>query len=74
MAIKAIHKNSKIKMVFNAGFDENNNQITKYKTMDKARAEVENELLFNIAKEVASLQKHSLVNIIKLEEYMLVEE
>ena len=61
-------------MVFNAGFDENNNQITKYKTMDKARAEVENELLFNIAKEVASLQKHSLVNIIKLEEYMLVEE
>lgn len=74
MAVIAIHKNSKVKMVLNAGLDDNNKQITKYKTLDKARAETENEVLYEIAKKVASLQKHSLTNIIKHEEYMLLEE
>ncbi|NYB72827.1 DUF1659 domain-containing protein [Sedimentibacter hydroxybenzoicus DSM 7310] len=74
MAIIKIHKNSKIRLVLNAGLDDNNKQITKYKTMDKARSEAEDEVLFDIAKKAASLQKHSLTNIIKYEEYMLLEQ
>lgn len=74
MAVIKIHKNSKIRLVLNAGLDDNNKQITKYKTLDKARSETENEVLFDVAKKVASLQKHSLTNIIKYEEYTLLEE
>ncbi|WP_313163538.1 DUF1659 domain-containing protein [Sedimentibacter sp.] len=74
MAIIKIHKNSKIRLVLNAGLDDNNKQIIKYKTMDKARSEAEDEVLFDIAKKAASLQKHSLTNIIKYEEYMLLEQ
>ncbi len=74
MAVTEIHKNSKIRLVLNAGLDDNNKQITKYKTMDKARSEAENEVLLDVAKKVASLQKHSLKDIIKHVEYTLVEE
>jgi len=74
MAVIKIHKNSKIRLVLNAGLDDNNKQITKYKTLDKARSEAEDEVLFDIAKKAASLQKHSLTNIIKHEEYMLLEQ
>ncbi len=74
MAVIAVHRNSKVRIVLNAGLDENNKQIKKYKTLDKTRPEIENEVLFNIAKKVASLQKHSLTDIIKYEEYTLLEE
>lgn len=74
MAVIKLHKNSKIRLVLNAGLDDNNKQITKYKTLDKARSEVGDEVLLDIAKKAASLQKHSLTEIIKHEEYMLVEE
>ena len=74
MAVIKVHKNSKIRLVLNAGTDDNNKQITKYKTLDKARSEAEDEVLFDIAKKVASLQKHSLKDIVKHEEYTLIEE
>ena len=74
MAVIAIHKNTKVRMALNAGLDDNNKQITKYKTLDKVRPEIGNEVVFNIAKEIASLQKHPLMNIIKHEEYVLLEE
>jgi len=74
MEVIKLHKNSKIRLVLNAGLDDNNKQITKYKTLDKARAEAGDEVLLDIAKKAASLQKHSLTEIIKHEEYVLVEE
>ncbi len=74
MTVTAIHTNTKIKIVLNAGLDDNNKQIKKYKTLDKARPETENEVLFDIAKKIASLQKYSLTEIIKHEEYTLLEE
>ena len=74
MNVIKLHKNSKIRLVLNAGLDDNDKQITKYKTLDKARSEAEDVVLYDIAKKTASLQKHSLKNIIKHEEYMLIEE
>jgi|GEM_PF-5778522 len=74
MSIKSTPTGAKIRMVIDAGSDENNKPVTKYKTLDKARPEMENEVLFNIAKEVASLQSHTIKNIIKHEEYELSEE
>lgn len=74
MSVTAIHKNTKVRLVLNAGLDDNGKQITKYKTLDKARSETGNEILLDISKKIASLQKHSLRDIIKNEEYMLIEE
>lgn len=74
MPIIKIHKNSKVRLVLDAGTDENNKQITKYKTLDKARSEVGDEVLHGIAKNIALLQKHSVRDIVKQEEYTLIEE
>ena len=74
MGVTAIHKNTKVRLVLNAGLDENDKQITKYKTLDKARSETGNEGLLDISKKIESLQKHSLREITKNEEYMLIEE
>lgn len=74
MAVTAIHKDTKVKIVMNAGFDDNNRQIKKRKTLNKARPETENEVLFKIAEKTASLQKHSLTDIIRHDEYRLAEE
>ncbi len=56
MSVTAIHKNTKVRLVLNAGLDDNNKQITKYKTLDKARSEAGNEVLFDISRKIASLQ------------------
>lgn len=74
MPIIKLHKNSKVRLVLDAGTDENNKQITKYKTLDKARYEAGDQALFDIAKNIALLQKHSVRDIIKHEEYTLIEE
>lgn len=74
MPIIKLHKNSKVRIVLDAGLDDNDKKITKYKTLDKARYEAGDQALFDIAKNIALLQKHSLKDIIKHEEYTLIEE
>ncbi|WP_313340054.1 DUF1659 domain-containing protein [Sedimentibacter sp.] len=74
MPVIKIHKNSKVRLVMDAGLDDNDKQITKYKTLDKARSGAEDQALLDIAKNIASLQKHSLRDIVKQEEYTLIEE
>ena len=74
MPIIKLHKNSKVRIVLDAGLDDNGKKLTKYKTMDKARYEAGDQALFDIAKNIALLQKHSVRDIIKHEEYILIEE
>ncbi|WP_312701795.1 DUF1659 domain-containing protein [Sedimentibacter sp.] len=74
MPIIKIHRNSKVRLVLDAGLDDNDKKITKYKTLDKARYEAGDQALFDIAKNIALLQKHSVRDIIKHEEYTLIEE
>jgi len=74
MPIIKLHKNSKVRIVLDAGLDDNDKKITKYKTLDKARYEAGDQALFDIAKNIALLQKHSVRDIIKHEEYTLIEE
>lgn len=74
MSVREFHKGTKIKITLNAGLDDNNNRIKKYKTLDTVRPETENEVLFNIAKGIASLQKHSITSIVKHVEHTLLEE
>lgn len=74
MSVVAIKRNSKLKLVMNAGLNEKNKTITKSKTVQHARMEADNEVLFNIAQGFAALQKHSLTNVFKHDEYELLEE
>lgn len=74
MAVTANHRNTKLKIILNAGLDDNNKQIKKHKTLNKARPETENKVLFSIAKEAAYLQRHPLTKVIRHDEYTLSEE
>lgn len=74
MAVVSIKKNSKLKMVMNAGLDDNNKSVIKNKTMQHARAEADDQTLFEIAHGFAALQKHSLTGVFKNVEFELVEE
>ena len=74
MAIISIPSKTEVKIVLNAGLNDNGKKIKKYKTLDKARPEVDNEILLNLAEEMAALQKHSVADVIKHEEYTLLRE
>lgn len=74
MAVKSVHRDSKLKMVMTAGIDDNNKPIIKNKTIDHVRPETKNEVLFEIASVCASFQKHQLKNVLRLEEHELTEE
>lgn len=74
MAIVANQGKSKFKLVLNAGLDENNKEIIKNKTYGNVKAAATNENIFEVATSLAGLQEHDLTNVVKYEEYDLVNE
>lgn len=74
MAIIANQSNSKFKLVLNAGVDGNNKNITKNKTFANVKPAATNESIFNVASALADLQSYTLTNIVKYEEYDLLQE
>lgn len=74
MAIVANQADSKFKLVLNAGMDENNKEIIKSKTYSNVKATASNESIFEVASALAELQEYTLTNIVKYEEYDLVDE
>jgi hypothetical protein len=74
MAVIANQADSKIKLVLDAGLDEDNNSITTSKTISNVKATVENEALFNLATSLTGLQSYDLTNLVRYDEYQLLEE
>lgn len=74
MAIKANQADSKFKLVLNAGVDENNKNIIKNKTFANVKSATTNDNIYNVATSLAGLQNYTLTNIVKYEEYDLVQE
>lgn len=74
MAVVANQADSKLKLVFNAGLDENNKQITKNKTFPKVKAAVTNEDLYNVGVAISELQDYTLMALVRYEEYQLNEQ
>jgi hypothetical protein len=74
MAVIASQGNSKVKLVLNAGLDENNKTIKKSKTFSNVKAAVENEDLYNIGVAISGLQEYQLTNIMRYDEYELLNE
>jgi hypothetical protein len=74
MPVIANQGNSKVKLVLNAGLDDNNKTITKSKTFSNVKAAVENEDLYNLGVAISDLQEYQLTNIVRYDEYELLNE
>ncbi len=74
MAIIANQSDSKLKLVLDAGLDENNKEIIKNKTFANIKRTATNENVYEVATALAGLQSYTLKSIKKYEEYDLVEE
>ncbi len=74
MAIIANQADSKLKLVFNAGLDEENKDIMKNKTIANVKPAVTNENLYNLAVSMSDLQSYTLSKIVRYEEYQLSNE
>ena len=74
MAIIANQANSKLKLSFNAGLDENGKDIIKNKTYSSIKSTVTNDDIYNFGVELSQLQEYPLVNLVRYEEYQLLNE
>ncbi|TWH79326.1 DUF1659 domain-containing protein [Sedimentibacter saalensis] len=74
MAVIANQADSKLKLVFNAGLDEENKDIMKNKTFANVKPAVTNENLYNLAVSMSDLQSYTLSKIVRYEEYQLSNE
>lgn len=74
MAIITNQADSKLKLVFNAGVDDNNKTIMKNKTFPNVKSETDNENLYNLSIAISDLQAYELANIVRLDEYQLINE
>lgn len=74
MAVVTNQADSKLKLVLNAGLDENNKDIIKNKTFSNIKSIVTNENLYNLGVAISGLQSYSLMNIKRYEEYELLNE
>lgn len=74
MAVVANQSGSKFKLVLIAGIDENNNDIIKNKTFSNVKTTATNDSIYTVATALAGLQSYNLSNIVKTEEYDLVQE
>lgn len=74
MAVVTNQSNSKLKLVLNAGLDENNKDIIKNKNFSNVKAAVTNEDLYNLGVAMSELQSYSLMSVVRYEEYELLEQ
>jgi len=74
MAVISNQADSKLKIVFNAGVDDNNKTITKSKTLANVKATAQNENLYNLGVAISDLQAYELSNILRYDEYELINE
>ena len=74
MAIISNQADSKLKIVYNAGVDDNNKTITKSKTLANVKAAAQNENLYNLGVAISDLQAYELSNILRYDEYELINE
>ena len=74
MAVVANQADSKMKLVLNAGVDVNNKDIIKNKTFSNVKSTVTNENLYNLGIALSGLQSYALTNVVRYEEYQLINE
>ena len=74
MAVITNQADSKLKIVYNAGVDDDNKTIVKSKTFPNVKSATQNENLYNLGVAISDLQSYELSNIVRFEEYELINE
>lgn len=74
MAVITNQADSKLKVVYLAGVDDDNKNIIKNKTFANVKSATQNENLYNFAVAISELQDYELSNILRLDEYQLLEQ
>ncbi len=74
MPIIPNQSDSKLKLVLNAGYDENNKAIIKNKTYANIKSTVTDEDLYGLGAAISDLQSYSLLNLVRYEESELINE
>ena len=74
MAVITNQADSKLKIVYNAGVDDDNKTIVKSKTFANVKSATLNENLYNLGVAISDLQSYELSNIVRFEEYELINE
>ena len=74
MAIISNQANTKLKLVYNAGVDDNNKTITKSKTFANMKPTAQNESLYNLGVYISGLQAYALSSVLRYDEYELINE
>ena len=73
MAVNTTPIETKLKLRFNCGTDDEGKDIMKNRTYSKIRVDAADEDIHTVAQTLGGLQKHSMEGIIKIEESKLVE-
>lgn len=74
MAVITNQADSKLKVVYLAGVDNDNKNIIKNKTFANVKKTVQNDNLYNFVVAISELQDYELSNIVRYDEYQLLEE
>lgn len=74
MAVITNQADSKFKIVLNAGVDDNNKTIVKSKTFSNVKSTAANDNLYNLGVAISNLQTYELTNIVRYDEYELINE
>lgn len=74
MPVVTNQADSKLKIVFLAGVDDNNKNIMKSKTLANVKSAAQNENLYNLGVAISELQSYELTNIVRYDEYQLLNE
>lgn len=74
MAVIATELESKVKLTFNAGNDEDGNAIIKSKTFSRVKSDATDDNIYAVANGIAGLQEYPVNTIRKFEEYDLIEQ
>lgn len=73
MAVNAAALDSKLKVYFDGGIDENGKAITKTKTYSKVKSTALNDDVHAVAQAIASVQELPLVTVRRIDEVELTE-
>jgi len=74
MAVKAVVKDSKLRLELDGGLNDKGNPIVNTKTFSKIKTDADNENLFLAAESLAGLQDMPLLGIKRVDEIELQQE
>jgi len=74
MTIKNEKQESKLKMSFDCGVDDEGKAVVRSKTYSRVKAESNDEAIYSVAKTIGDLQSNRVQEVSRVDESVLIEE